>query len=105
MLQSKIFKNKYYRLTSAFKVKNEAWMITEYSGNRNLSNYLEDRHGKAMREVEARFFILQLLACINYFHQKGIIHGNLSNTNVLISEAYDQYEFSDEFYSSDGDKK
>jgi serine/threonine protein kinase len=48
------------RLLNAFKVHSEAWMITEYSGERDLSNYLENRH-RGMCEVECRFLITQLL--------------------------------------------
>lgn len=77
-------------------MQNEAWIITEYVGDRNLSDYLENSQGGRLREVEARFLITQLLHCISHCHQKGIVHGNLWCKNILISESYDHWDFSDE---------
>mmetsp|Transcript_36324 Transcript_36324/g.35934 ORF Transcript_36324/g.35934 Transcript_36324/m.35934 type:complete len:155 (+) Transcript_36324:105-569(+) len=49
------------KINNLIKTRDEAWIITEYAGDRNLSDYLQNTWGQGLREIEARFLILQLL--------------------------------------------
>ena len=50
----------------------------------NLKQYLASKEDQKLSEEEARCLISDICKAVNYAHQKGIIHGNLKPSSIII---------------------
>ena len=70
----------------------KVWIVTEYAQNGKLQSYLDNKFGQSTSELEARHIIGQILRCISYWHQKAVVHGNITPNNVYITRNMDSEE-------------
>ncbi|CAG9316178.1 unnamed protein product [Blepharisma stoltei] len=60
---------------------NAVYIVTEYLDGDSLE--MKIQHGHFIEEDKARTCIKTILSTLNYCHNKGIVHGNLTPTNIL----------------------
>ena len=72
-------------------------MVQEYVDGRSLKDYLEEKPSKESRRRVFR----QILSAVGYLHGKGVIHNDLSPSNILISRADDAVKIIDLGFADD----
>ena len=72
-------------------------MVQEWVDGRSLTDYLTEKPSASSRK---RVFG-QLLEVVSYMHRKGVMHNDLSPTNILISRADDTVKIIDLGYADD----
>jgi MAP/microtubule affinity-regulating kinase len=75
------------KLFEVIETKNTLFLVMEYSSGGELYDYLVV-HGR-MKEKEARVKFRQILAAVNYCHNKRVIHRDLKAENLLLDENFD----------------
>lgn len=73
------------QLYHAFLWTNNVILIMEYVPGGELRQYLNDK-GKALSEMEAREFFLQITEAVDYCHNRGVIHRDLKLENLLLTD-------------------
>jgi len=75
------------KLFEVIETKNTLFLVMEYSSGGELYDYLVV-HGR-MKEKEARVKFRQILAAVNYCHNKRVIHRDLKAENLLLDANFD----------------
>lgn len=75
------------KLFEVIETKNTLFLVMEYSSSGELYDYLVV-HGR-MKEKEARVKFRQILAAVNYCHNKRVIHRDLKAENLLLDANFD----------------
>ena len=72
------------KLHNSFKIKNNCYLILEYSPNGTLFDIIRSSHG--LSEIYSFYYFLQTLNAIYFLHLHSIIHRDLKPENLLINE-------------------
>jgi polo-like kinase 1 len=72
------------RFDRYFEDKDNVYMLLDICHNQSLSDLLKRR--KRLHEVEARFYIKQLVQGISYVHDNHVIHRDLKLGNLFLTE-------------------
>ena len=67
-----------------FEDANNVYMVLDLCHNGSLADMLKKR--KSIDEIEARYYIKQLLDAVEYCHKKRIIHRDLKLGNILLDK-------------------
>ena len=73
------------KLLEIIETNSKIYLINEYLPNILLS-YIESK--KKLSEEKSLFFFRQLISALNYLHEMGISHRNISPENILLDEKY-----------------
>lgn len=74
------------RLYETFKNDFELYFLTEKVRGKELWNYCKVF---GLRELEARFYLKQLIKTLVEVHSMGIVHRDLKTENVMVTEDYE----------------
>ena len=55
---------------------------------RSLSNLLRPYHNQGIPDDQVIAIATDVLRCLNYLHEKGMVHGNLKASNVLLNDNF-----------------
>ncbi|XP_067121398.1 protein kinase C eta type-like [Centruroides vittatus] len=69
-------------LMSCFKMSTSFCFVCEYVDGKDLTTYI--RHNKFLEEAEAKILAAQVASAITFIHNKGIIHRDISSSNIMI---------------------
>ena len=72
------------KLHNYFRIKNNSYLILEYSPNGTLFDIIRSSHG--LSEIYSFYYFLQTLNAIYFLHLHSIIHRDLKPENLLINE-------------------
>lgn len=72
------------RFDRYFEDKENVYILLDICHNQSLSDLVRRR--KRLHEVEARYYIHQLVLGMEYVHQKGVIHRDLKLGNLFLTE-------------------
>ncbi|KAL4427360.1 hypothetical protein ABPG74_002331 [Tetrahymena malaccensis] len=72
------------RTYDLFIENKKCYIILDYVVGFSLQDYLEKHH--KMSEEYTKFVIIESLKAIQYLHQKGICHRDITSNNILIDE-------------------
>ena len=72
------------KLHNYFRIKNNSYLILEYSPNGTLFDIIRSSHG--LSEIYSFYYFLQALNAIYFLHLHSIIHRDLKPENLLINE-------------------
>ncbi|XP_075703371.1 serine/threonine-protein kinase SIK1 [Rhinoderma darwinii] len=75
------------RLYQVMETKDMIYIVTEYSKNGELFDYLTVRGRLSEEEARAKF--LQVLSAVEYCHSQNIVHRDLKTENLLLDENMD----------------
>ncbi|CAD5121174.1 DgyrCDS9709 [Dimorphilus gyrociliatus] len=70
------------KLYQVMETKNMLYLVSEYAPNGEIFEYIAKR-GR-MRESDARRTFIQILAAVQYCHDKNIVHRDLKAENLLL---------------------
>ncbi|XP_062378518.1 serine/threonine-protein kinase PLK4 isoform X2 [Sardina pilchardus] len=73
-------------LYNYFEDSNYVYLVLEMCHNGEMSRYLKDRN-KPFSEDEARHFMQQIVRGLLYLHTHGILHRDLTLSNLLLSSS------------------
>jgi polo-like kinase 4 len=73
-------------LYTFFEDKNYVYLVLELCHNGEIARYLKSRQSCALDEDEARRFLKQIVDGMIYLHSNGILHRDLSLTNLLLTK-------------------
>ncbi|XP_055990497.1 serine/threonine-protein kinase PLK4 [Sorex fumeus] len=71
-------------LYNYFEDSNYVYLVLEMCHNGEMNRYLKNR-GKPFSENEARLFMRQIIAGLLYLHSHGILHRDLTLSNLLLT--------------------
>uniref|UniRef100_A0A915K1F9 Protein kinase domain-containing protein n=1 Tax=Romanomermis culicivorax TaxID=13658 RepID=A0A915K1F9_ROMCU len=91
-LQPKLFHNNIVKMEKCFKEDHRIYMVLEYCENETLRKYVlqrrNDGNKTCLSEFKIASYTKQLLSAVAYLHRKMIVHRDLSDNNVLLTENY-----------------
>ncbi|KAH9465506.1 hypothetical protein MJO29_007216 [Puccinia striiformis f. sp. tritici] len=73
------------KIEAAFQNNDHLFIGLQIATNGTFSEYLEAY--APMDTCKARFYICQLVAALDYLHDKEVVHGDLKPENMLVSES------------------
>ncbi|KAI8084972.1 kinase-like domain-containing protein [Halteromyces radiatus] len=72
------------RLYETFETACTLYLVMEYIPGVNLDEYLKQMGG-SLKEQEARMIFRQVVAAVDYCHQKWVVHRDLKAPNILLT--------------------
>ncbi|XP_067122777.1 protein kinase C eta type-like [Centruroides vittatus] len=69
-------------LISYFKMSTRFCFVCDYVDGQDLTTYIRDN--KFLEEAEAKILAVQVASAITFIHNKGIIHRDISSSNIMI---------------------
>jgi serine/threonine-protein kinase len=72
------------RMTTAFRIDNQLFMILEYVDGVGLDEKLR---GNPLPPSETIRYVDQILAALSYAHEHGVVHRDLKPANILVTPA------------------
>ncbi|XP_023233994.1 serine/threonine-protein kinase Sgk2-like [Centruroides sculpturatus] len=71
-------------LISYFKMNTSFCFVSDYVDGQDLTTYLQ--YNEFLEEAEAKIFAAQVASAITFIHNKGIIHRDISSSNIMLDK-------------------
>src|SRR5699024_6229242 len=63
------------------------WVATEYAGGASAAQLVHDRFPAGMPAGEALAIVTAIAEALDYLHQRGLLHHNITPAGILVTEA------------------
>ena len=73
------------KMYTFFYDSERVYLVLEYAPNGQLFNKLQNKANKRLKEKKAAQYIFQVLKALQYLHNKGILHRDIKQENLLLS--------------------
>ena len=70
------------RLLDFFETKGTAYIVMEYLEGQDLRRYMENREPLSFQEAVE--LLSPVMDCLGRIHAKGLIHGDISPSNIML---------------------
>jgi len=71
------------RFEEYFEDSSKAYLLIELCSNNSLKAMIKQRH--KLKEIEAQYFLVQLVYAVKYIHSQNVIHRDLKLENLFLS--------------------